>query len=86
MWSPIFRVAVLAAAFLAGRAAEVVNLTDKDFDSVVNGKTNVLVEFYAPWCVHCKVIALTLHDSNSMFPLSILMVILSDLCGILYKR
>ena len=37
--------------------ADVVNLTDADFDKVVDGSSNVLVEFYAPWCGHCKNLA-----------------------------
>jgi len=33
----------------------VVDLTDANFDSIVlNSKKDVLAEFYAPWCGHCK--------------------------------
>ena len=45
--------AILQAAVLA----DVLNLTDADFDKVVDGSSNVLVEFYAPWCGHCKNLA-----------------------------
>lgn len=30
------------------------DLTPSNFDSFVNGKKLALVEFYAPWCGHCK--------------------------------
>ncbi len=32
--------------------ADVVDLTESTFDSVVDGSTNVLVEFFAPWYVY----------------------------------
>lgn len=48
--------ASLAFFFVAAQAA-VVHLTEKDFGNYVDGTTNVLVEFYAPWCGHCKNLA-----------------------------
>mmetsp|Transcript_13209 Transcript_13209/g.13687 ORF Transcript_13209/g.13687 Transcript_13209/m.13687 type:complete len:387 (-) Transcript_13209:268-1428(-) len=35
----------------------VVYLNDDNFHSIVNGNTNVMVNFYAPWCQHCHVVA-----------------------------
>ena len=32
-------------------------MTESDFDSYVDGSQNVLVEFFAPWCGHCKNLA-----------------------------
>jgi len=43
--------------FISYSLAAVRDLTDATFDSVVNGNTNVLVEFFAPWCGHCKNLA-----------------------------
>ncbi|WFD20523.1 protein disulfide-isomerase [Malassezia caprae] len=40
------------------RASNVLDLTEtKDYDSVVGKSTGVLVEFFAPWCGHCKRLA-----------------------------
>jgi len=42
------------SAAIAFVSAQVVDLTPDDFDSVVDGSKHVFVEFYAPWCGHCK--------------------------------
>mmetsp|Transcript_1381 Transcript_1381/g.1880 ORF Transcript_1381/g.1880 Transcript_1381/m.1880 type:complete len:354 (-) Transcript_1381:179-1240(-) len=38
-------------------AADVIHLSEADFSKYVDGSSNILVEFYAPWCGHCKSLA-----------------------------
>jgi protein disulfide isomerase len=47
----------LVAQIQASDEKDVIVLTDKTFDEKVNDADIMLVEFYAPWCGHCKKLA-----------------------------
>ena len=48
---------VLAALAAAEDASDVISLTSETFESTLKGEALALVEFFAPWCGHCKALA-----------------------------
>ncbi|XP_068662430.1 probable protein disulfide-isomerase A6 [Aristolochia californica] len=49
-----FALGTLALLFLSAVADETVVLTEENFEKEVGQDRGALVEFYAPWCGHCK--------------------------------
>ncbi|KIY49249.1 disulfide isomerase [Fistulina hepatica ATCC 64428] len=55
--SSLSALASLAAVALAADVSDVISLTASTFEPIVNPESLMLVEFFAPWCGHCKNLA-----------------------------
>lgn len=53
--------------FLGLVGANVVDLTSSNFDQYVDGSKAAFVEFYAPWCGHCKRLAPAYEEVGKAF-------------------
>ena len=49
--------ALIAITACFAAEEDVIVLTDANFDEIVNKEEFILIEFYAPWCGHCKALA-----------------------------
>lgn len=56
----------LLAALLAAEAV-VIDLNSENFDQFVNGDKHAFVEFFAPWCGHCKRLAPAYEEVGMAF-------------------
>jgi len=57
-WGPFLAsLSIWTASVLAADGSDVIDLTSSNFDSIVTSEALILVEFFAPWCGHCKALA-----------------------------
>jgi protein disulfide-isomerase A1 len=52
-----FLLCLVVVAFASDQPSDVIELTAQNFDEVLKEHPVILIEFYAPWCGHCKRLA-----------------------------
>ncbi|WVQ67880.1 protein disulfide-isomerase domain [Kwoniella botswanensis] len=72
---------LLAFAALAS-ASNVIDLDTKNFEEYVGGDRPALVEFYAPWCGHCKNLAPVYEQLADAFPSDKVVIAKTDADGV----
>ncbi|WWD17476.1 protein disulfide-isomerase domain [Kwoniella shandongensis] len=72
---------LLAFASLVS-ASNVIDLDTTNFDQYVGGDRPALVEFYAPWCGHCKNLAPTYEQLADAFPTDKVVIAKTDADGV----
>ncbi|KAK8864226.1 protein disulfide-isomerase domain [Kwoniella newhampshirensis] len=63
-------------------ASNVIDLDTTNFDQYVGGDRPALVEFYAPWCGHCKNLAPTYEQLADAFPTDKVVIAKTDADGV----
>ncbi|WVO16400.1 protein disulfide-isomerase domain [Cryptococcus depauperatus] len=63
-------------------ASNVVDLDPANFDQYVGGDRGALVEFFAPWCGHCKNLAPTYEHLADAFPSDKVVIAKTDADGV----
>eukprot|EP01125_Pyxidicula_operculata_P004175 TRINITY_DN1610_c0_g2_i1.p1 TRINITY_DN1610_c0_g2~~TRINITY_DN1610_c0_g2_i1.p1 ORF type:complete len:353 (-),score=95.49 TRINITY_DN1610_c0_g2_i1:86-1144(-) len=63
----MFRLSVFLCFLALAYSSNVVDLTPENFDTVVDGSKHVFVEFFAPWCGHCKALAPAYEEVGDAF-------------------
>ncbi|XP_062500839.1 uncharacterized protein LOC134178068 [Corticium candelabrum] len=64
-WWPVLSFLLFFAAFAV--SSNVVDLDKGNFDEVITGDKHAFVEFYAPWCGHCKQFASAYEEVGDAF-------------------
>jgi thiol-disulfide isomerase/thioredoxin len=70
--------ALIVCVFFAFTLAEVHHIGDDDFDVYIDGSNYALVEFYAPWCGHCKTLAPEYKTIGALYDVDTDGIIIAD--------